>query len=78
MAFDSNQDNIFFYGKYLNIILMFQDNPVRAKPGPKQGQQPLVTQQMLQSTRAKLGRARPVAASTPKQQLSELEKWAIN
>lgn len=56
---------------------MFQDNPVRSKPVPKEGQQPLVTQQMLQTTRAKLGRARPVAASTPKQQLTELEKWVL-
>ncbi|KAF9422970.1 hypothetical protein HW555_001513 [Spodoptera exigua] len=54
-----------------------RDNPVRAKPDLKQTQQPLVTQQMLQSTRAKLGRARPVASSTPKQLLSELEKCLL-
>ncbi|CAB3255796.1 unnamed protein product [Arctia plantaginis] len=53
------------------------DNPVRSKPATKDSQQPLVTQQMLQSTRAKLGRARPVASSTPKQQLSELEKCLL-
>lgn len=47
---------------------------MRSKPASKDSQQPLVTQQMLQNTRAKLGRARPVAASTPKQQLNELEK----
>lgn len=30
---------------------------------------------MLDATRAKLMRKRPVAASTPKEQLTELEKW---
>lgn len=52
---------------------MFQDNPVRTKPMQNE-KQPLVTQLMLQTTRAKLGRTRSVAASTPQQQLSELEK----
>lgn len=49
---------------------------MRPKPIQKEPQ-PLVTQHMLEATRAKLGRNRPVAASTPKQQLSELEKYGL-
>ncbi|KOB68429.1 Uncharacterized protein OBRU01_18194 [Operophtera brumata] len=48
-----------------------KDNPIRTKSAT---QQPLVTQEMLKTTRAKLGRARPVAGSTPKQLLTDLEK----
>ncbi|KAJ8720292.1 hypothetical protein PYW07_012335 [Mythimna separata] len=54
-----------------------RDNPIRSKPVSKEAKQPLVTQQMLQSTRAKLGRARPIASSTPKQQLTELENCLL-
>nr|XP_032518410.1 uncharacterized protein LOC116770880 [Danaus plexippus plexippus] len=58
-------------------IIPFEDNPVRPKRVQKDTQQPLVTQHMLEATRARLGRNRPVAASTPKQQLSELEKCLL-
>ncbi|KAG7313475.1 hypothetical protein JYU34_000607 [Plutella xylostella] len=54
-----------------------KDNPnLRSKPN--QNKQPLVTQQMLLSTRAGLGKKKHVSAATTQQQLSDLEKDVCN
>ncbi|XP_037969738.2 putative uncharacterized protein DDB_G0294196 isoform X2 [Plutella xylostella] len=53
-----------------------KDNPnLRSKPN--QNKQPLVTQQMLLSTRAGLGKKKHVSAATTQQQLSDLEKCLL-